>query len=255
VTPVLEATGVSVSFGGVRALDDVSLAVPPSTIVGLLGPNGAGKTTLFGVLSGLLRPDRGVVRMDGEEVTSASPQARARRGLARTFQRLELFGELSVRDHLVIAYRARNRRLRLVSDLLGFGNRPDPGEADAVDDILELLDLAAVAAAPARSLPLGTGRLVELARALASRPRVLLLDEPTSGLDSEETRVLAAALRDISRARGVALVVVEHDVEMVLSLASSVTVLDFGRVIAEGDASKIREDAGVRAAYLGAAPA
>ncbi|MDQ1436256.1 MAG: branched-chain amino acid transport system ATP-binding protein livF, partial [Actinomycetota bacterium] len=149
--PLLEATDVTVRFGGLVALDRVSLAVPPATIVGLIGPNGAGKSTFFGVLSGLIRPRAGTVRIDGNDVTRASPQARARLGVARTFQRLELFGELTVRQHLVVAYRAKRRRTlfdlarTLPLDLVGLGNRPAPGEDATVDGVLELLGLTSVA--------------------------------------------------------------------------------------------------------------
>jgi branched-chain amino acid transport system ATP-binding protein len=252
MNPLLEAREIVVRFGGVLALDDVSLAVDEGQIVGLIGPNGAGKTTVFGVLSGLLRPGRGVVLMDGTEVTRASPQTRARRGLARTFQRLELFGELTVREHLVVAYRGSSRRMgQLALDLVGLGTRPRAGENDAIDEIIAMLGLGAVAGVPAAALGLGTGRLVEIARALAARPRVLLLDEPSSGLDQRETEALSSVLRQLRADRGVAIVLVEHDVEMVLGVADAVTVLDFGRVIATGPPAEIRRSEIVQAAYLG----
>jgi ABC-type branched-subunit amino acid transport system ATPase component len=251
--PRLTAEQVTVTFGGLRALDDVSLAVPPGSTVGLVGPNGAGKTTLFAVLSGLLRPARGRITLDGVDVTTASPQARARRGLARTFQRLELFDELTVREHLVLAYRVRARRARFLSDVLGLGRRPSPDEERLVGELLALLDLAPVADVPAAAMPLGTGRLVEVGRALAREPTVVLLDEPSAGLDEHETERLAAALRRTREERGVALVVVEHNVELVLGLSERVTVLDFGRVIAEGPPAEIRANADVQAAYLGTA--
>jgi ABC-type branched-subunit amino acid transport system ATPase component len=249
--PVLEVRDVTVTFGGLRALSGVSLSVPPKGVVGLIGPNGAGKTTLFGVVSGLVRPRSGRVLLDGVDVTRASAQARARRGLARTFQRLELFGDLSVREHLVVAYRTRARRARLALDLVGLGRRPFPGEREEVAALLALLDLEEVADVPARSLPLGTGRLVEVARAVAARPRVLLLDEPSSGLDAEETARLTDVLVKLRAERGIALLVVEHNVEMVLGLAERVTVLDFGEVIAEGTPAEIRANPAVQAAYLG----
>ncbi len=256
---LIEARDVTVRFGGLVALDHVSLAVAPANIVGLIGPNGAGKSTCFGVLSGLIRPREGTVRIDGVDVTRASPQARARRGLARTFQRLELFGELTVREHLVVAYRAKQRRTvlelarALPRDLLGLGNRPTPGERDVVDRILEQLGLTGVAAVSAGAIGLGTGRLVEVARALAAQPRVLLLDEPSSGLDARETDDLATVLARLRDEEGLALVLVEHNVAMVLGLADDVTVLDFGKEIAHGPASAIRADPAVQAAYLGTA--
>lgn len=252
--PLLDARGIAVSFGGVDALAGVDLTVAATSIVGLVGPNGAGKTTLFGVLSGLLSPRRGRVELAGVDVTGATPQRRARLGLARTFQRLELFDELTVRDHLVVARRIREGRDRtLLRDLAGLGRRPSPGERDAVDALLDLLDLGDVANQPVPLVPLGTGRIVELARALATEPRVVLLDEPTSGLDVHETERVAAALRAARADRGVAFVLVEHDVELVLELCDDVTVLDFGRVIAHGPPAEIRASAEVQAAYLGTA--
>jgi ABC-type branched-subunit amino acid transport system ATPase component len=253
VTPRLAAQGVTVTFGGLRALDDVSLTATAGATVGLVGPNGAGKTTLFGVLSGLQRPDRGRVLIDGIDVTRASPQARARRGLARTFQRLELFGELTVREHLVVAHRVRTGRARFLTDVLGLGWRASAEEERLVGELLALLELDAVADVPAAALPLGTGRLVEVGRALARGPTVMLLDEPSAGLDQYETERLADALRRTRAERGVALVVVEHNVELVLGLSERVTVLDFGRVIAEGSPAEIRADPEVQAAYLGTA--
>jgi branched-chain amino acid transport system ATP-binding protein len=251
---LLAAEGTTVRFGGVVALDDVGIAVAAREIVGLVGPNGAGKTTLFGVLSGLLRPAHGRVTLDGVDVTRASPQRRARLGLARTFQRLELFGELTVREHLVLARRVREGRDRsFARDLVGLGSRPSPGENEAVDRLLELLALDSFADQPVLLLPLGIGRIVELARALASEPRVVLLDEPTSGLDVHESQRVATALRSLRDERGVAFVVVEHDVELVLDLCDHVTVLDFGRVIAHGAPAEIRTSEAVQAAYLGTA--
>jgi ABC-type branched-subunit amino acid transport system ATPase component len=247
----LEARDVTVQFGGLRALDRVSLAVPKQSIVGMIGPNGAGKTTLFGVLSGLLAPKAGLVFLDGDDVTRASAATRARKGLARTFQRLELFGELTVREHLVLAYRVRTQRSNLLKDLVGLGRRPAEGEGAEVDRILEMLGLSELANVPATVLPLGTGRLVELARATASEPKVLLLDEPSSGLDAEETERLVDVLRRLRAERGTAMVLVEHNVDMVLNLADHITVLDFGQVIAVGDPAEIRANAAVQSAYLG----
>ena len=254
-TPLLAATDVTVRFGGVVALDSVSLVVPPGSTVGLVGPNGAGKTTLFGVLSGLIRPKAGRVTMSGVDVTRRSPQSRSHRGLSRTFQRMELFTELTVRDHLVVARRVkegRERLLGIVRDLSGFGERPGPGEDDAVDAILALLGLEALADRPALAVPLGTGRLLEVGRALASEPAVMLLDEPSSGLDVHETEQLGEALLRVRNDRGTAFVLVEHNVEFVLDLSDRVTVLDFGRVLTEGAPEQIRQNPEVQAAYFGA---
>ncbi len=253
--PILAAEHVTVRFGGVIALDDVSLAVPAGSTIGLVGPNGAGKTTLFGVLSGLLRPRSGRVYMSGVDVTRRSPQHRARRGLARTFQRMELFTELTVREHLIVARRVKDRRERLLGmarDMSGFGERPGDGEDAAVDDILRLLGLDDIADRPALAIPLGTGRLLEVARALASEPSVMLLDEPSSGLDVHETEQLGDALRRVRAERGTAFVLVEHNVEFVLGLSDRVTVLDFGKSLVEGTPDEIRTSPEVQAAYFGA---
>jgi len=252
--PLLDARGVTLRFGGVVALDAIDFAADEGAITGLVGPNGAGKTTLFGILSGLLRPRSGQVVLAGVDITRASPQRRTRLGLARTFQRLELFGEMTVREHLVVAHRVRERRDRtLFRDLLGLGSRPTAGETEAVQSTLSLLSLEEVADQPVVLLPLGTARIVEIARALATQPRLVLLDEPTSGLDVQETAQIAAALRVARDERGIAFVVVEHDVELVLEISAEVTVLDFGRVIARGAPSDIRSSAAVQAAYLGTA--
>jgi branched-chain amino acid transport system ATP-binding protein len=249
----IEARGVTVRFGGLVALADVSVAVPRGTIVGLVGPNGAGKTTLFGVMSGLLRPNHGDVYLGGRRVTRATPTKRARLGLARTFQQLELFMGLSVREHLVLAYRVRNSRARLWSDLVTLGALHPTKQAEQVrvDHLLELLDLVDVADTPAGALPLGTSRRVEVGRALANGPSIVLLDEPSSGLDAAETARLGTALRTIVEQEQVAMLLVEHDVAMVLGLSSRVHVLDFGEEIAAGTPDEIRKDRAVRAAYLG----
>jgi ABC-type branched-subunit amino acid transport system ATPase component len=253
VTPALAADRVTVCFGGLVALNDVSVEVAPGTITGLVGPNGAGKSTLFGVLSGLRHPDAGAVRLAGVDVTGRTPQARARMGLARSFQQPELFPLLTVREHLVLAYRSRHARSRLWQDLFLAGSLrpPSAGETARVGALLELLSLTDVAGQPAAVLPLGTSRILEVGRALAISPSVLLLDEPLSGLDVGEAGRLAAALRHVVDHEGVAMLLVEHDVAMVLSLSSFIYVLDFGAVIAGGTPEDIRADARVRAAYLG----
>lgn len=250
--PAVEVRGITMVFGGLVALDSVDFGAQPSAMTGLVGPNGAGKTTLFSVLSGLLTPTSGEILIGGVEITRASPQKRARLGLARTFQRIELFGELTVRDHLVLAHRASQGGSRLVTDLLGLGARSRTSdEDDVVDRILEELGLQQVSGRLAASLPLGTGRLVEVGRALAAAPRVLLLDEPSSGLDSAETGALATVLARTCEERGVALVLVEHNLELVLDLCSRISVLDFGRIIAEGTPHEVRNDPAVQAAYIG----
>jgi len=249
----LAAEGVTVRFGGIVACDNVSLSVPPAAVVGLIGPNGAGKSTLFSVLSGLRRPTRGRVRIDGDDVTRSAPQARVRRGLGRTFQHPEMFDELSVRDHLVVADRLRLGTRRVWADIAtGRGFHPrGPGEDDRVDALLESLGLSSIANASVRALPLGLMRLVELGRALAAEPSVLLLDEPSSGLDTAESAEVVAVLRHVVAARGISILLVEHDVELVMALCEYIYVLDFGVLIASGAPGQIRADPAVRAAYLG----
>jgi ABC-type branched-subunit amino acid transport system ATPase component len=242
-----------VRFGGLVAVRDVSLALPPATIVGLVGPNGAGKSTLFGVLSGLLHPTSGRVLLDDEDITDTRPQIRAARGLARTFQHPELFVGMTIRDHLVIAHRAKHSKGRVLSDVFTMGSlRPAPkAETESVDGLIELLGLTSIADRSAIGLPLGVARLVELGRALAASPRVLLLDEPSSGLDSAETQRFEAVLRRVVAERDISVLLVEHDVELVMRLCSTVHVLDFGALLASGPPEEVRSNPAVRAAYLG----
>jgi ABC-type branched-subunit amino acid transport system ATPase component len=250
---VLSAQGVTVRFGGLTALSEVDISIPAGSLVGLVGPNGAGKTTLFGVMSGILHPNKGRVNLLGTDVTKSSSENRAQLGLARTFQQPELFLDLTVREHLVLAYRVRHARSRLWKDLFTGGclKRPDPAETERVDSLLELLSLTEVGHLPARVLPLGTSRLVEVGRALATGPAIVLLDEPSAGLDGHETERLSVALRRTVVKEKVSLLLVEHDVAMVLSLSSEIYVLDFGSVIAQGPPAEIRDNPEVRAAYLG----
>jgi branched-chain amino acid transport system ATP-binding protein len=249
----LECRDVTVRFGGVVALNSVSLSVPPAAIVGLVGPNGAGKTTLFSVLSGLRRPDEGRVMLHGADITRAPAARRARLGLARTFQHPEVFAGLTTREHLQLAHRISTKRSRIWTDMLtgrGF-LRADPEETERVDALLEALNLTAIADRPVAGLPLGMTRLVEIARALALRPTALLLDEPSSGLDAGETDQVMRVLSLAVERSGVSLLLVEHDVGTVLSMCGYVYVLDFGVQIGEGIPDDIRRDPVVRAAYLG----
>jgi len=250
--PRIAANEVTVRFGGVVACNKVSVEVAPGSITGLIGPNGAGKTTLFSVLSGLRRPNEGRVFMDGTDITKSSPQARVRRGLSRTFQHPELFTELTVREHFVVADRLRNGTSRVWTDIVtprGFSPKGS-GEDERVDAVVESLGLTPMAHYPVGTLPLGTTRLVELGRALAVEPTTLLLDEPSSGLDSAETDEVAAVLRKVQE-RGVSMLLVEHDVAFVMSLCDYIFVLDFGVLIAQGTPEEIRADPAVRSAYLG----
>jgi branched-chain amino acid transport system ATP-binding protein len=248
--PIFEAQGITKRFSGIRALDDVSMAVGASETIGLIGPNGAGKTTFFNCVFGIIRPDAGRVLFDGRDITRAPVYKRARLGFGRTFQRMELFGGMTVRDHLLVAERARSRAGSLAKDLIGRG-RPTTDETERADAVLELLGLDAMAARPVEALTLGQGRLVELARALMADPKVLFLDEPSSGLDVTETAEVADTLERIQSERTMAVVLVEHDVTIVQRLCHRLYVLDFGTLIASGVTDDVLADDKVRAAYLG----
>jgi len=251
MTALLEAVGVSKRFSGIAALVDVSLEVGPRELVGLIGPNGAGKTTLFNCLAGVIEPDGGKVRLGGQDLGGMSPHRRARQGIARTFQRIELFAGLSVRQHLLVADRAQHQRGGLLRDLMG-RSKPTAEENARADAVLELVGLTDEAEAPAQSLPLGRGRVVELARALVCEPRLLFLDEPSSGLDGNETMAMADVLEQVQAEREVAILLCEHDVPFVERLAGRTYVLDCGRLIAQGTTAEVLADPAVRMAYLGA---
>jgi ABC-type branched-subunit amino acid transport system ATPase component len=251
--PLLAAYDITMRFGGLLALDRVSIDVPPRSFAGLVGPNGAGKSTLFAVLSGLLRPDAGRVLFDGTDITRETAQARALRGLGRTFQHPEVFFTLTVREHLVLAYRARHSRRRVLTDMLLAPSRwrRDPAEDARVDALVDSLGLGPAAHRRAAGLPLGLMRRLEVARALAGEPRLLMLDEPSSGLDIRETEQLADALRAAAEAEGLAVLMVEHDLDLVLGLSQHMFVLDFGKLIADGTPDQVRRSSVVQAAYLG----
>jgi branched-chain amino acid transport system ATP-binding protein len=247
---VLEATGVTKHFAGVVALDDITLQVEAGERVGLIGPNGAGKTTFFNCVLGVLRPESGQVLLEGRDIGGLPVHARALLGIGRTFQRIELFTESTVREHLLIAERTRRGDGRLWKDLLGRG-RPRPEEIARCDEVLELLGLADMAEEPIERLSLGKGRLVEVGRALMTDPKLLLLDEPSSGLDRDETAVLARTLQDVQATHGFAILLVEHDVELVSSFTERAYVLDFGCLIASGPTAEVMASDEVRTAYFG----
>ena len=250
MTSLLEAVGMSMTFSGICALDDVSMSVAAGERVGLIGPNGAGKTTLFNCLLGILRPDSGTVILNGADVGGWPVHRRAQAGMGRTFQRVELFSDTTVREHLLIAERVRNGTGAFWKDLLGRG-RPRPEEVAACDEVLELLGIAELADKPVESLSLGQSRLVEAGRALMTGPQILLLDEPSSGLDRDETQALAETLRAVQDTRGYAVLLVEHDVALVADFTERSYVLDSGAIIAEGPTAEVLADPAVRRAYLG----
>ena len=242
--PLLSVSGVTVRFGGLTALDSVDLDVMPGGITGLIGPNGAGKTTLFNVITGLQPPTHGRVSLSGSVIDDWPPQRRARAGMARTFQRLELFIGLSVRDNLMSAWEAS-----VPGGVLGRRSREG---RELVEDALSRLGLRDVADRPAGELPTGLGRMVELGRALCTEPRLLLLDEPSSGLDHTETESFREVLLDVVQGDDPpAVLLVEHDMRLVMEVCDDITVLEFGKRIACGTPDQIRNDPKVVAAYLG----
>jgi ABC-type branched-subunit amino acid transport system ATPase component len=235
----LLAQEITVRFGGIQALNEVDVAVGAGTVHGLIGPNGAGKTTLFNVITGLQPPTRGRVRFDGADITKASPHVRARRGMARTFQRLELFDTLTARENIQMA--AETQRRRLPAGM-------SPGTL--TERLLDEVGIAELADEPTDSLPTGLARLVELARAMATTPSVLLLDEPSAGLNQDETTALGKILVRLA-SEGMAVLLVEHDMSLVMSICDQVTVLHYGEIITTGDPAAVRADPAVQAAYLG----
>ena len=236
---LLETREVTVRFGGNVAVDAVSLTVDPGHVTGLIGPNGAGKTTLFNVVTGLQKPASGRVMLAGEDITGLPPFKRAQRGLARTFQRLELFISLSVRDNIRVAGDVRN------------ASRPGRINVGAeTDRILELTGLTDVADKDVADIPTGRARVVELARALMTSPSVVLLDEPASGQTERETELFGELLKRLA-ADGLAICLVEHDVNLVMQVCSEITVLDYGAVLAYGTPEEIRRNTDVITAYLG----
>jgi branched-chain amino acid transport system ATP-binding protein len=248
--PLLSLHNVSKSFGGIRAVCDISFDVRVGESVGLVGPNGAGKTTLFNCVCGQLRNDGGEILLQGASLTALPTFKRARLGIGRTYQKVEVFTDMSVRDHLVVAERARRGESRLWRDLLNM-SAVAKEESENVDATLELVGIASFADTSVNALGLGHCRLVELARALAAEPKILLADEPSSGLDIHETAELAAVLRTVQRERGTAILLVEHDLSMVGELVDRTVVMDLGSLLAEGTFDQVMANPAVRHAYLG----
>jgi branched-chain amino acid transport system ATP-binding protein len=237
---LLSVEDVVVRFGGLRALSETNLEVEEGRVTGLIGPNGAGKTTCFNVVTGLQEPTAGRVRFDGKDITDKSPFRRARMGIARTFQKLEAFSSLSARDNVLVAAEQRRAWDRSINPKA------------VTQEILEKVGITEVADYMVGTLPTGTARLVELARALAAGPRALLLDEPSSGLNEEETEEMAKLLRVLVK-DGLAVLLVEHDMSFVMGVCEYIYVLDFGKIIATGTPAEVQADAAVQAAYLGSA--
>ncbi|MCW2801747.1 MAG: lptB 2 [Aeromicrobium sp.] len=241
--PLLRVDDVVVQFGGVTAVNHANFQVEEGTVTGLIGPNGAGKTTCFNVITGLQAPTAGRVFLDGKDITRMPVHRRARHGMGRTFQRLEAFGSLTVEDNVRVALDVHNGFRGLLRDV--------DGSADL--EIAALLDRVGIleyAEERADSVPTGTARLLEVARALACDPRLLLLDEPSSGLDEAETKAFGSLLLELA-AEGRTILMVEHDMDLVLRVCHGIHVLDFGSIIAEGTPAEIRTNPVVQKAYLG----
>ena len=236
---LLETVDINVRFGGHHAVRDVNLAVEPGVVTGLIGPNGAGKTTTFNAITGL-QEATGKVILDGEDITDRKAHQRARLGIARTFQRLEVFGSLSARENVLVAAEIRKT---------WSGDKSDP--RPLVDEIIDRVGIRSVAEERVDSMPTGLARLVELGRALATQPKVLLLDEPASGLDETESESFAELLTELA-SDGIGVLLVEHDVQLVMKVCKLIHVLDFGAILAVGGPEEIQQDEKVLEAYLGA---
>ena len=250
VEPLLRIHGVSKSFGGIKAVHSITFDVDPGESVGLVGPNGAGKTTLFNCVCGQLRPEEGDIVFDGLPLTGMPTYKRARLGIGRTYQRVEVFTDMTVRDHLLVAERSRRGEGSLWRDLLNM-SKPTQDEMERVEATLELVGISRLADTSVNALGLGHCRLVELARALATEPKILLADEPSSGLDLHETAEVAAVLRTVQRERGTAVLLVEHDLTMVAEVVDRAVVMDLGSMLFAGTFDECMTDPAVRDAYLG----
>jgi branched-chain amino acid transport system ATP-binding protein len=252
---VLELDAIRVTFGGITALDGVSLRAAAGEVLGLIGPNGAGKTTLFDVISGLRAPDAGRVTLDGTDVSRRNSTVRARKGLRRTFQRVQTFGWLSVEDNVLTALEWRGGGGGFVADLVASPSRRSHERRRRlrVDQALEQCGLTEVRHELAGSLPVGIARMVELARAIVDPPRVLLLDEPASGLDEQEVRRLGDVIHDVRSKANCAVLLVEHNAAFVMAQCDRIVVLDLGSILAAGTPDEIQRSQVVRSAYLGVA--
>lgn len=253
VEPMIRLEAITVRFGGIVALGDVSLDARSGEVLGIIGPNGAGKTTLFDVISGVRTPNEGRVHLDGADVTRRSSSWRARAGLKRTFQRVQTFGWLSVEDNILSALEWRGGGGGFLSDMTAFPTRRrrERRRRERVEEVMERCGLAAVRHELAGSLPIGVARMVEFARAIVDEPKVLLLDEPASGLDETEIERLGAEIQSVRQDTNCAVLLVEHNAGFVMEQSNRIVVLDLGSVLASGSPEEIQQNQQVRDAYLG----
>jgi len=250
--PVLVFDDVRLSFAGVKAIDGVSFTVDPGELFAIIGPNGAGKTSIFNVLSGVYRPQAGHVRFAGAELIGRRPHVIAQQGIARTFQNIELFSNLTVVENLMLGRHQHNTYGVLASlAWVGKARRSEQANRAAVEDIVDFLELEQWRRFPVGLLPYGVQKRVELGRALAMEPKLLLLDEPVAGMNLEETEDMARYILDVRDEIGIPLIMVEHDMGLVMDLADRVMVVDFGRQICTGTPHEVQENPDVIRAYLG----